>query len=100
MEVVSTDGVYVPVQVIPPLTDSIVVNEPFTTVISALENSVTASEKVRVTKEVSPAFNTVSAIVNEDTVGASVSYVQRKLFDALLLLPVVSVNVFAATLIV
>ena len=37
--------------------------------ISAVVNAVTASEKVIETADVSPAFNAVSAIENEDTVG-------------------------------
>ena len=41
--------------------------------ISAVVNDVTASEKVIDTADVSPAFNAVSVIENEDTDGAVAS---------------------------
>ena len=51
-----------------------VLKDPLTTVISSLlENPLTASEKISVTVAVSPAFNDVSLIVKEETVGYLVS---------------------------
>ena len=62
-------GVNIPDHIIL-LPDVIVANEPFCTVISALESKpLTASENTRVTVAVSPIFNAVSDNVNDDTVG-------------------------------
>ena len=72
MRLLSVEGVNVPVHVILSLV-VIVVNEPFSTVISALENPLTASENTRVTVEVSPIFNAVSDIVKEETDGGVIS---------------------------
>ena len=76
-EVSSTSalGVYVPVHVILSV-DVIVAKVPLTTVISSsLEKPATASEKVNVTVDVSPALSALSLIVKDETVGANVSIV-------------------------
>ena len=65
-----TVGVYVPVNVTPPLALVSVVNVPLATLTSALVKSVTASENVIVTVDVSPTLRAASDIKIETTVGA------------------------------
>ncbi len=83
-------GVNVLVQVIPPSPLLTVVSVPLTMLKSVLLKSVTASEKVMVTSEVSPALKAVSA-TTITTVGAVMSIVADKPEEALLALPAVSV---------
>ena len=68
----SAVGVNVAVQVTPPSDEDTAVSAPFAIVRSALLKSVTASLKVIVTSDVSPAFSAVSATTML-TVGRSVS---------------------------
>ena len=65
-------GVNVPVQVMPPSLLLTADNVPLAMVRSALVKPVTASLKVKVTSDVSPIFNAVSAITMV-TVGRAVS---------------------------
>ena len=67
-------GVKVPRQVMPPSLLVTVLRLPFSTVMSALVNSSTASLNVKVTRLVSPMRRAVSAMVMV-TVGATVSTV-------------------------
>ena len=91
------DGVNVPVHVVL-LPVVIVDNIPFTTVISALLNPATASEKVSVTVAVSPAFKALSLNTKDDTVGEVLSTVilAPDVGNAVTTLPAISVPVASA----
>jgi hypothetical protein len=71
----SSVGVKVPVQVTPPSALLIPVRAPFSTVISALEKPVTASEKVTVRIDVSPTFRALSDITTLVITGTEASIV-------------------------
>ena len=74
MSLVLAVGVKVAVQVMPPFTEATAVSVPLVIVRSALVKPVTASLKVIVTSDVSPAFSAVSATTIV-AVGRSVSMV-------------------------
>ena len=82
-----------PVHII--LSDVVIVDKvPFCTVISlALLNPATASENVRVTVAISPAFNALSLNTKDDTVGAVVSIVKVGIVNVDEVFPAASVTV-------
>ena len=67
----SAVGVSVAVQVIPPSAEATALSVPFTTAMSVLSKASTASEKVKVTRDVSPAVSAVSD-TTMFTVGAAI----------------------------